>query len=395
MVAIPLGIPEDINKYFYNREKELIQLKSLVENLKHNVANHILLTGFRGVGKSFLLKKFITTIPEDILVCAIDISKIYAIEKSKLTEEEILYKLLYQMNEAVKKQGNGYKKITQSISNLLNKLKVHNYDFKDIESLFSIPIPNFNLNYQKLSELVMEFPQKIVDASNGKIKGFVIIIDEFQLISELESPDSFLWLIRSFTQEQDNVSYVFTGSTSTSSEMVEKLNGITGAFGQRMFQLDIRPFSQDLTYNYLNDKISEIKFHKNGLERFYKCTRGYPAYINSFCNLLSSDKIYDEKLIIEEFYIKFDQIAIKWVFIWSSLSKEEKEIIIAINESKSIKLKDLTEKVSFSKGTLIKFLNKLKNKGIVSHINTDYLIEDYMLSTWLNHQKKENDYYPL
>jgi Cdc6-like AAA superfamily ATPase len=395
MVAIPLGIPEDIDKYFYNRERELIQLKSLTENLKYNVSNQILLTGFRGVGKSFLLKKFIKTLPKNILSCYIDISKIYGMQKSKLTEEEILYHLLQEMNESVKKHERGLKKINHTVTTLLKRIKSHNYDFKDAGAILSIPIPQVNDNYQKLSKFVLEFPQKVVEASNGKIKGFIIIIDEFQFISGLESPESFFWLIRSFTQEQDNVSYIFTGSTSTTSEMVEELNGISGAFGQRMIQLTINPFSENETYNYLKDKISEIKFSKDGLKRFYKCTIGYPAYINSFCNIMNNDKVYDEKMIKNEFYNKFDQIAIKWVILWSSLSKEEKEIIITINENESIKLKDLNEKIDFSKGTLIKYLNKLKNKGIVSHIKTNYKIEDYMLSAWLKHRKDEDSYYPL
>ncbi|MCL2116646.1 MAG: ATP-binding protein [Methanobrevibacter sp.] len=395
MVAIPLGIPEDIDNYFYNRERELIQLKSLIDNLKYNVSNQILLTGFRGVGKTFLLKKFIKTLPKNILSCYIDISKIYGMQKAKLTEEEVLYCLLEEMNESVKNHGKGLKKINHSITTLLKKINSQDYDFKDAGTLLSIPIPQVNDNYKKLSKFVLEFPQKVVKASNGEIKGFVIIIDEFQFISKLKSPESFFWLIRSFTQEQDNVSYIFTGSTSTTSEMVEELNGISGAYGQRMIQLTISPFSEKETNNYLKDKISEIKFSKDGLKRFYKCTRGYPAYINSFCNIMNNDKVYNEKMIINEFYNKLDQIAIKWIILWSSLSKEEKEIITTINESESLKLKDLNEKIDFSKGTLIKYLKKLKNKGIVSHIKTDYMIEDYMLSAWLKHRKKEDSYYPL
>ena len=394
-MAIPLGVPEDIDKYFFNRERELIQLKSLIENLKYNVSNQILLTGFRGVGKTFLLKKFSKSLPKNILSCYIDISKIYAMQKSKLTEEEILHNLLQEMNESVKKHGKGLKKINNSITTLLNKLKSYDYDFKDASTLLSIPIPQTKDNYQKLSKFVMEFPQKVVEASHGEIEGFLIIIDEFQFINELESPESFFWLIRSFSQEQDNVSYIFTGSTSTTSEIVEELNGISGAFGQRMIQLTINPFSESETNKYLKEKISEIKFRKDGLKRFYKCTRGYPAYINSFCNIMNNDKVYDEKLIKDEFYNKFDQIAIKWVILWSSLSREEKEIVTTINENGSIKLKDLNEKVDFSKGTLIKYLHKLKNKGIISHIKTIYKIEDYMLSAWLKHRKNEDSYYPL
>jgi AAA+ ATPase superfamily predicted ATPase len=140
----------------------------------------------------------------------------------------------------------------------------------------------------------MEFPQKVVESSHGKINGFIIVIDEFQLIGELKSPESFFWLFRSYTQEQDNVSYIFTGSTASSSEIIDKINGINGAFGGRMIQFNMEPFTQEETEGYLQEKPPEIKFTAKSLSRFYKCTHGYPAYINSFLNTMSADITYNE-----------------------------------------------------------------------------------------------------
>ena len=51
----------------------------------------------------------------------------------------------------------------------------------------------------------MELPQKIVDSSD-EIKGFIIVIDEFQLLGTIKSPEAFFWLIRSYSQQQFNVS---------------------------------------------------------------------------------------------------------------------------------------------------------------------------------------------
>lgn len=53
-----------------------------------------------------------------------------------------------------------------------------------------IPIPEIENNFEKLAKLVMEYPQKIVDKTD-EIKGFVIIIDEFQFLKKLKSPESF------------------------------------------------------------------------------------------------------------------------------------------------------------------------------------------------------------
>lgn len=393
MVSIPLSIPKDIDKYFYNREKELQMFKSFIENLNHNISSQILLTGHRGVGKSFLLKKLISSLPNNILTIYIDISNIYSIQKGNLTEEEILKKLLEEMNKSIEKEKI-FKKTHNSVKKLISKIKNQQYDFKEAGSILSIPIPEVKDNYQKLSQFVMEYPQKITESSDGKIKGFVIVIDEFQFIGELKSPESFLWLFRSFSQKQDNVTYIFTGSTSTTSEMVDKLNGIDGAFGNRMMQFNLNPFTEEECKNYLKDKISEIKFDENGFKRFYKCTRGYPAYINSFCNFMSDNVVYDEKRVIEEFYTKMDQIAVKWIYLWSSLSKHEKDIVTTLIDYKQLKWNELVAKINFSEGTITKNLKKLKNKGIISNIGSQYKVDDYMLLTWLKYRKEEDSFYP-
>ena len=394
MPSLPLGVPSNLDPYFYNREKELIILKSFLNTLNQNVANQIIVTGYRGVGKSYLLKKLIQELPDNILTSYLDISQVYGIQKGSLTEEQIMHALFEAMNNAAKKESNTLLKIYNEGKDILTKIKQNDYDFKGAGNILGIAVPDINDNYERLSKFVMEYPQKVVDASEGEIKGFVIIIDEFQFIGELKSPEAFFWMFRSFTQEQDNVSYIFTGSTSSTSDIVDKINGINGAFGNRMLQFNVEPFTQDETESYLKEKVSEIKFTRDGLDRFYKCTRGYPAYINSFCNTLSTGVSYDSDKIIEEFYLKLEQVAVKWIFTWSTLSRQEKCIITTIIDKGPLKWSDLLGEVDFSEGTLNKNIIKLKNKGILSHSSKQYNIEDHMLSAWLKYRKEDDGFYP-
>jgi AAA+ ATPase superfamily predicted ATPase len=394
MPSLPLGVPSNIDKYFYNREKELIKFHSFVNTLNEDVANQILVTGYRGVGKSFILKKLINELPSNILVAYIDISKIFGIQKGNLTEEQIMHTLLEEMNKGVNKESTLLSKAYKVGLDIIRRIENHNYDFKDAGNILGIAIPDETDNYQKLCKFVMEYPQKVVDSSEGKIKGFVIVIDEFQFIGELNSPEAFFWMFRSFTQEQDNVCYIFTGSTSSTSDVVNEINGNDGAFGNRMIRLDIDPFSREETKGYLEEKVPEIKFTSDGLERFYNCTRGYPAYINSFCNIMSNTITYDADKIIKEFNQKLEQIAVKWISTWSTLSKHEKCIITTIIDGGPLKWGELVEIVDFSEGTLTNNLSRLKNKGILSHSNKQYVIDDHMLSAWLKYKKEEDGFYP-
>jgi AAA+ ATPase superfamily predicted ATPase len=390
---LPLGIPSDLDKYFFNRKKELIQLNTFISGFKQNVANQILITGRRGVGKSFLLMKFRMELPENVLSTYLDLSKIHGMQKGKITEEKVMHGLFEEMLGSLENKD-PLRKIYKLKDSLLKKLSAKNYDFKAAGNLLGIPIPQLDDDYEKLSSLVMEFPQKVVDDNRENIDGFVIILDEFQLIGEFENPEAFFWLIRSYTQHQDNVTYIFTGSTSATSEIVEKINGAQGAFGGRMIQFPVEPFSEKDTYDYLKEMISEIKFTPEGLKRFYRCTDGYPSYINSFCNTMSEGRTYNSEMVIETFYSKLDQIAIMWVSIWATLSEYEKEIIEILTEAEALSWKELLSKVDYSNKTLLKYTNRLKNKGILSHTNKRYAIEDIMLRSWLKYRKENDGYYP-
>lgn len=394
MPILPLGIPTDLDKYFYNREKDLITLKSFLNTLTQDVANQVLVTGYRGVGKSFLLKKLLKELPDNILTAYIDMSKIFGIQKGKITEELIMNSLLEAMNESLREDMDDLTKSYDIVKDLIRKIWQKKFDFKEAGTAMGISIPDIKDNYEKLSKFVMEFPQRVVELSNGKINGFVIVIDEFQFIGELESPEAFFWLFRSYTQEQDNVSYIFTGSTSASSDIVAKINGIKGAFGGRMTQYTVDPFTREESEGYLKEKVSELKFTESGLERFYKCTRGYPAYINSFCNTMSGDVEYDEELVIQTFYEKIEQVAIMWTAVWATLSDKEKDIITTLIENGPLSWSDLLAGVDFSNKTLAKYVNIIKNKGILSHSGKKYMIEDHMLSAWLGYKKERDGFYP-
>ena len=173
------------------------------------------------------------------------------------------------------------------------------------------------------------------------------------------------------------------------------INGQNGAFGGRMIQVNIDPFSTEEVKGYLKAKVEEIKFTEDGFNRFYECTRGIPAYINSFCNTMSSGEIYNSEKVKETFSEKMDQITVMWIQIWGTLSPTEREIVISIVDNGPQKWSKLLKTVHISRNTLAKYLDILKNKGIIIFNDSEgYKIEEKMLEAWLRHKKRVNGYYP-
>ncbi|OED30408.1 ATP-binding protein [Methanosphaera sp. WGK6] len=392
---MPTSVPKNIDKYFYNRKKDIKRISLQINSIYEDLSNQILITGTRGVGKTFLLKKILKDQPDDILTIYIDLSRIYGENQGKISEEEVLKELLSSIEAKINEDKTQPQKIEQTIKNKLNTLKLKNYDFKDATTILNIPLPEIRDNYQELSKFVMELPQSIVDSTED-IKGFIIVMDEFQLLKNLSNPEAFFWLIRSFVQEQSNVSYIFTGSVSKTAEVIEMLNGQTGAFGGRMIQIHIDPFTKEETLNYINDKSDNIRFTSDGFERFYKCTRGIPAYINTFCNILNPGEEYDSDMIKESFLLQMDQIVVMWLYVWGTLNKSEKHIVKILVDEDKLTWNELLDASGYSKATLTKYIDSLNNKGILDYgFDKKYTINDIMLKTWLRNKKEVEGQYPL
>jgi AAA+ ATPase superfamily predicted ATPase len=185
-----------------------------------------------------------------------------------------------------------------------------------------------------------------------------------------------------------------TGSISQTSDMIEMLNGATGAFGGRMIQINIDPFTKQETESYFEERFPEIEFTQEGFDRFYEYTKGIPMYINSFYNALSSHETYDENSIDYIFLNNMDQILVMWIRIWGTLNNYEKNIICTMLNQVHITWSELEKNLDMAPATLNKYIKTLQDKGIINYYDGKYSLEDLMLETWLNHEKERTGVYP-
>ena len=318
------------------------------------------------MGKTFLLQKIKQDSKENFIVSYVDVSRIVGKNDTQLKVQHVLLELLDEMNNSIHEILKDNNKITFLLKNLFDYLKLKDYSFSKGTHIAEIPIPATEDNYEKISKFVMEYPQKVVENIDG-IDGFIIILDEFQMLKKLRKPEDFFWMLRSYTQFQSNVNYVMTGSISQTSDMIEMLNGATGAFGGRMIQINIDPFTKKETESYFEERFPEIKFTQEGFNRFYKYTKGIPMYINSFYNALSSYETYDEELIDYIFLNNMDQILVMWIRIWGTLNNYEKNIVCAMLNQEGISWSELEKSLDMAPATLNKYIKTLQDKGILNY----------------------------
>ena len=376
---------------FYNRADEINMLSSLLGSTEFNSSPTILLTGIRGVGKTALIKKIKDKFDKEYLVVDIDLSRSNAYQQKKLTRGSVI-KIIY---DAIIKSSKefGLRTLDKKIEKYF---KTNNFKIDKIFSYEHIPVPIFESeeNYARLADFVMELPQKIYEDNSDKLKGVFIFIDEIQLIKDLDNVDKFLWYMRSFIQNQKNVAYLFCGSMSLKDSLINDLNGKNGAFGGRMLTIEIHPFSKQTTREYIESIPRNILLDDSGFERFYKCTRGIPYYINIFAKILPENIILTENNIIALFKDSIDYLAVHFIFMWSKLTFQEQKIIISLlgNPKRRIEIANTLEVTS---GSLNRPLNRLLDFDLIEYVNDKYQITDPILTYWLQNSHEKNGIYPF
>ena len=370
MSTIPWGDTQELNDdQFYNRNEEINSLLRFLRTTEEEIAPNLLLTGIRSIGKTVFLKKIKRSLDEDYLVVYMDFSKAECYQNNHMSINGILNHYYTEiMNECEQK------------------------DIKTTQ--IPLPIINSEEDLNKLKDFVFNLPEKIYENCKNDIKGVIILIDEFQIIKELgEYKDSFLWVLRSYIQNQNNVAYVFTGSMSLHDTLIYEIAGKQGAFGGRMLTIELKEFSVDTTRNYLNEKADYLKFTDEGFKTFYKYTSGIPAYINIFAKLLSPNEELTKSKIEEEFKNSLSALAGDLINVWNRLTLKEKNIIITLlDEAK--RRKDIAKELNVTSGSLSVALNKLQDLMLIYYENDRYILSEPLLALWLKNKYIEKGNYP-
>lgn len=206
--------------------------------------------------------------------------------------------------------------------------------------------------------------------------------------------NNFLWYLRAKIQSQKNVAYTISGSMSVKDKLIEDIAGKNGAFGGRMLTIEVNPFSKETTKNYINERITDLKFSEDGLNRFYNSTKGIPYYINIFAKLLPRNIELTSQDVVDNFKKALPLLVSHSSNIWYGLTLQEKKIIGTLAD-KPLKRVEIAKKLNVTSGSLSRSLNNLLNKVIIEYSNNKYEITDPIFKYWVLNEQKKHEFYPF
>ncbi|MBE6494742.1 MAG: ATP-binding protein [Methanosphaera stadtmanae] len=393
MKKLPWGTRNKLSDdELYGREKEISNIKSLLYSTEYANAPEILFTGVRGVGKTVFLNKIKEQLNEEgYLSILIDFSTSQSYQREHLTVTGIMKHYYKEIIKQSNKKG-----INLLTTRLKKYFQTKNFEIKDITTANSIQIPLIASEDDEASlmDFVLNLPQKIYEENQDKIKGVIILIDEFQIIKELNDYlNSFLWILRGHIQNHNNVAYIITGSMGMEDQLIYDIASQEGAFGGRIITQQLTPFDENTTKKYLNEKAPYLEFTQESFERFYKCTSGIPYYVNTLANLLPTNETIKKEDIIDTFDNNISYMIKYLVNIWIKLSNKEKDIIITLID-KPLKRKEISKKLETQSGSLSIYFKKLTELNLITNNNGTYLIKEEMLKRWLELEYAKNECYP-
>ncbi|WP_286008772.1 AAA family ATPase [Methanobrevibacter woesei] len=392
MKTLPMGDKTNLSdEEFFNRFAELNNFTNLLNSTANGNAPDILLTGIRGVGKTVFLKKIKKELEDNYLVVYLDFSRAECYQKNKMSISGLVDFFYKELMKEAKVKG-----LSTFDKKIVKFFKTNDFEIKDVKSLneFPIPIIGKQTNVETLFDYVLELPNLLYAENKSKIKGVIVFIDEFQIIKELNNyMESFLWKLRSYIQNQENVAYVLAGSMSLQDNLISQIASQGGVFGGRLITFHLNPFDKETVKQYLNEKADNLLLTEDGFERFYSCTSGIPAYINIFGRLLPKDVELNDKIIKEEFVGALPYFSTHFISLWSKLSTREQDIVISLLDG-PIRRVDIANSLGVTTGSLSHSLNNLQNQGLIMLNNARYEICELMLARWLKVEKDKKGIYP-
>ena len=291
---------------------------------EYTVSNTYLIEGVRGSGKTVLMSSVANELKKDDSWIVVDLN----------STQDLLYSLAKRLENAIK-----------NIPGFLEK------GFN--VSLFGIGLGIGGDNQEKDNINVIEDMLSYIKKRNKKL---LVTIDE---VMHDDNMRVFASQFQIFLREDYPIFVLMTG-------LYENIYAIQNdpalTFLLRSPKIKIEPLSiSQITRQYMdifNLKLEDAK-------KLAVITKGY-AFAFQALGLLYWE--HGDEMSFEDLLIRFDDMLDGYVYkkIWEGLSKQDKKIIMALEDNQSISSKELRKKAGVKASSYSKYRDRLLNKGVIT-----------------------------
>ncbi len=354
-------------EYFCDRESKLAGLN----NHLHNERN-IVLFSWRRMGKSSLIKRFLTEKEESGKVEAIFIDLLAS--RSVKQAIELIIEAVYQ------KFGTTEEGFSASFSKLIASLGIR-LSFDPISGL-----PSFSLGLEEVKSHG-ENLKSIGNFLSGRKKQIVIAIDEFQQIVNYQEGNGEA-VFRTFMQEFPNIRFIFSGSHRK--VMTSMFSDSNRPFYKSCSLMGLGPISKEKYFPFIQYHFEEDNksIDNETLELIYEWSRGQTYSIQLLCNrLYGSNHVPSTEAVEKIIEDILEEEAAVFSNYFHLLPKMQWQVLKAISKegkvSNPLSKEFLTKHHLGAASSVNTALKSLSDKELLAWEEGEYFVHDLIFSRWL------------
>lgn len=352
-----------VGESFVDRDKEL---KTLTDAMLSG--ENMLLYSPRRLGKSSLLKEVLNRIEKKRISIYVDLWEC-------LTELEIAEKLA---NSIINATYNKIEKAAVVLKEWISSAR----PFLTLEKDGSIQIKLEVIEHDKTLRETLTMIQKVAEKRNKRI---VVVLDESQVITEFEG-HRIEKIIRSTIQEQNMVTYIFSGSKQHILKAM--INQRTRPFYRQLRPMTLGPISIGAFTPFIKKGFSEVSsIDEHTIEEIYQFASGNPQRTQQICHFLFSKAKDGEKPspdLVKEVVVEICLILDKEFDdeLDGIKNKRQRRILkaLALDPTKQPMSQDFIQGYSLGPSSSVQTaLKGLIEKGI---LDEEYNFVDPLFNTW-------------
>ena len=370
-------MPESINPFnpgsgapppfLAGRNDEIKKFEVMLNSIKKNHNENLILTGLRGTGKTVLLNEFNRICLERgfFPIKRLQFSSKYC------DPEEFIKALQYDISSAAISLSIK-KKITKKLHSVGSYLKPKSVGIPDLFYYEPSYNSKSNIPFENHLEDYLSNNWKILD-TNG-FNGVVFWFDEFHTIYDISKKKQyvlgdFIAALNELQKKDFKYFAVFTGLPKLPLNVAN-----SRSYSERMFKtMELGNLSKEEAKLAISKPLNKTQysFQKSLIDKIIEDTGQYPYFIQFYCREIINN-VNKKKITLND-YERIKVIIIKQLendFFEpriEKLSGKEEKLIIAMSKvtTKDIPFREILKKSKMEKTSLPSYLERLESKGLI------------------------------
>ncbi|MBT8369544.1 MAG: ATP-binding protein [Deltaproteobacteria bacterium] len=353
---------------FCNREREIVEMLKYAKG-----SQNVLLYSHRRQGKSSLIRQVFRQIKRKKLKIGAMHVELYG----TISEKDFITRTFQCLNQL----ESNFEKLLQTVNRALKSIRL-NLSI-DPETGGTTVSPSFEAVNEKnvleeLMNILLKYSQK---------NRLVIAFDEFQEVANY-TEEGFEKRLRSYIQQHQNISYIFSGSQQHL--ITEMFNSNNRAFYKLAESFPLGKIETKHYIPWIQNLFGrkEVRLPVQLVETIVETFENHPMYIQNFLFHLwekTDKKRFSPEIIREIENAIVEKRSLEYSVLWETLSINQKKTLklILLNEGSNLYNADALRSVNLKSASLVtKALSSLIKKEIIVK-NGFYMIQDIVFKKWL------------